>query len=200
MGKPLNLLAVIATLLTLPLSGNGQTRSSSADPVATPWYQRSLVGLEVGPTGSQFGSSPNDTGFATRFNGRDIVRATEECGAEYLVIWAREGDWVFYDSSMQPKPSGIGDRDVLREAVDEGKKVGLPIIAYCQVQYPGHALRENPRWRMVDKDGQPIDGRVCYRSDYLDYMKRMVSEQLAYGIDGFHRFLTKSTHWSERKQ
>lgn len=151
-----------------------------------PWFRRSLVGLEVGPTGSQFGGSTNDTGFATRFNGRDIARAAKTSGAEYLVIWAREGDWAFYDSKLQPKPPGLGSRDVLREAVDEGRKLGLPIIAYCQVQYPAHALRQRPDWRMVDKDGKPIDGRVCYRSGYLDYMKTMVAEQLEYGIDGFH--------------
>lgn len=151
-----------------------------------PWFRRSLVGLEVGPTGSQFGGSTRDTGFATRFNGRNIARATKESGGEYLVIWTREGDWAFYNSKMQPKPPGLGERDVLREAVDEGRKLGLPIIAYCQVQYPSHALRENPGWRAVDKDGKPIDGRVCYRSGYLDYMKGMVEEQLAYGIDGFH--------------
>lgn len=53
------------------------------DPAAgsLPWFKRSLVGLEVGPTGSQFGASPADTGFATRFNGRDIARATKDCGA-----------------------------------------------------------------------------------------------------------------------
>lgn len=151
-----------------------------------PWFRRSLVGMEVGPTGSQFGGSTNDTLFATRFNGRDIARATKGSGGEYLVIWAREGDWAFYDSKLLPKPPGLGSRDVLREAVDEGRKLGLPIIAYCQVQYPTHTLRQHPEWRAVDKDGAPIAGRVCYRSGYLDYMKNMVEEQLAYGIAGFH--------------
>ena len=151
-----------------------------------PWFRRSLVGLEVGPTGSQFGGSTNDIGFAVRFNGRDIARAARACGVEYLVIWTREGDWAFYDSKLQLRPPGLGSRDVLREATDEGRKLGLPIVAYCQVQYPGYALRQHPDWRMVDKDGKPIEGRVCYRSGYLDYMKRMVEEQLAYGIAGFH--------------
>lgn len=153
---------------------------------AAPWFRRALVGLEVGPTGSQFGGSTNDTGFAERFNGREIARATRQCGGEYLVIWAREGDWAFYDSKLQPKPPGLGARDVLREAVEEGRRLGLPVIAYCQIQYPSRTLREHPDWRAVDKDGKGIEGRVCYRSGYLDYMKGMAEEQLAYGIAGFH--------------
>lgn len=183
---------VWTTLHTLLLSlivsqaAFAQHESSSEDNHSTPWFERSLVGLEVGPTGSQFGGSPEDVGFAEQFNGRKIVEASKNCGAEYLVIWAREGDWAFYDSKLQPKPPGLGNRDVLQEAVEAGQQAGLPIIAYCQVQYPGHTLRQYPQWRMVAADGQPIDGRVCYRSGYLEYMKQMVEEQLAYGIDGFH--------------
>lgn len=179
---------VNSVCLTLIISQLGycQSESASAENTDSPWYERSLVGLEVGPTGSQFGGSPIDTGFAARFNGRDIVQASKNCGAEYLVIWAREGDWAYYNSKLQPKPPGLGDRDVLREAVNAGREAGLPVIAYCQVQYPGHTLGQYPQWRMVAADGNPIEGRVCYRSGYLDYMKQMVEEQLAYGVDGFH--------------
>jgi hypothetical protein len=81
-------------MVTLVLSG----LIWKSDGAEKPCFQRSLVGLEVGPTGSQFGGSTNDTGFATRFNGRAIARATKASSADYLVIWTREGDWVFYDS------------------------------------------------------------------------------------------------------
>jgi hypothetical protein len=160
--------------------------SSEAAPSHKPWFSRSLVGLEVGPTGSQFGGDPVDIGYALMFDGQEIARATKACAGEYLVIWARDGDWAYYDSKLQPKCPGLGTRDVLREAVQEGHRLGLPIIAYCVQQYPGHTLKQHPDWRMVSSDGQPIDGRVCYRSDYRDFMKQMLAEQLAYGIDGFH--------------
>ncbi|HAM73601.1 MAG TPA: hypothetical protein DCM86_18365 [Verrucomicrobiales bacterium] len=171
-GAPIWLLLAVA----LSLTAHG----------GSPWFQRSKVGLEVGPTGSQFGGSASDTGFAVRFDGGAIARAAAKAHAEYLVLWTREGDWAFYNSRLQPKAPGLGGRDVLREGVEEGKRLGLPVIAYCQVQYPSQALREHPEWRMVGADGKPIEGRVCYRSGYLEFMKRMVEEQLAYGIDGFH--------------
>jgi hypothetical protein len=63
-----------------------------------PWFQRSLVGLEVGPTGAQFGhSDPTDSGYCAHFSGRDIVQRTVAAHGEYLVIWARDGDYAYYD-------------------------------------------------------------------------------------------------------
>jgi hypothetical protein len=38
---------------------------------------------------------------------------------------------------------------------------------------------------MRGANGQPL-GRFCLNSGYLEAMKQIVAEQLAYGIDGFH--------------
>jgi hypothetical protein len=53
------------------------------------------------------------------------------------------------------------------------------------MQQGGHFLNAHPEWEMRGVDGRPI-GRFCLNAGYLDAMKRIVAEQLAYGIDGFH--------------
>ena len=61
-----------------------------------PWFQRSLVGLEVGPTGAQFGySGSNDVRYCARFDGREIVRRAVAAHCEYLVLWVRDGDYAY---------------------------------------------------------------------------------------------------------
>ncbi len=154
--------------------------------VDPPWFRRSLVGMEVGPTGAQFGhSDPNDTRYCSEFNGREIVRRCLSARCEYIVIWARDGDYAYYDSKLLPKPAGLGQRDPLRETMDEAADSHLPVIAYCVVQQGGHYLREHPEFEMRDPAGNRI-GRFCYDSGYLEAIKQIVAEQLAYGIAGFH--------------
>ena len=68
-----------------------------------PWFTRSLVGMEVGPTGAQFGhSDKGDTRYCARFDGREIVRRCVAAHCDYLVIWARDGDYAYYDSKLLP--------------------------------------------------------------------------------------------------
>ncbi len=100
-------------------------------------------------------------------------------------MWVRDGDYAYYDSKLLPKAPGLGNRDPLREAVDEAEKHSLPVIAYCVVQQGGIFSKSHPEWEMRGADGRPI-GRFCYNSGYLAAMKEIVAEQLAYGIDGFH--------------
>ena len=151
-----------------------------------PWFTQALVGMEVGPTGAQFAGGDYVPEYASKFNGRDIVRRCVDANADYLVLWVRDGEFTFHHSKLLPSPPGLGERDVLREAVDEGHKVGLPIIAYCQLQYPAYELRNHPEWKMRQADGKPIDNLVCFNSSYGDRVEALLAEMMEYGIDGFH--------------
>lgn len=151
-----------------------------------PWFERSIVGMEVGPTGAQFGySDPEDARYCRLWDGQTIVQQCVAANAEYLVLWLRDGDYAYYNSKLLPKAPGLGVRDPLREAMEEAKKHNLPIISYCVVQQGGIFLNENPQWQMRDVQGQSI-GRFCFNSGYLEAIKAMVAEQMEYGIDGFH--------------
>ena len=160
--------------------------SHAQDTTDRPWFERSIVGMEVGPTGAQFGhSDPQDTRYCKVWNGKEIVEACVQANAEYLVLWLRDGDYAYYNSKLLPKAPGLGDRDPLREAMDEARKHDLPIISYCVVQQGGIYLQEHPQWQMRGAGGETL-GRFCFNSGYLEAMKKIVAEQLAYGIDGFH--------------
>lgn len=151
-----------------------------------PWFSRALVGMEVGPTGAQFAGGRHARDYAMNFNGGDIVRRCLAANAQYLVLWVRDGDFTFHNSKLLSKPSGLGDRDVLREAADEARRHHLPLIAYCQLQYPARELRQHPDWKARQADGKPIDHLVCFNSPYTNVVRALLAEMLAYGIAGFH--------------
>lgn len=177
-------LKVITLLATLACLCGGSLQAQDA--ASRPWFERAIVGMEVGPTGAQFGySDPADTRYCRAWNGREIVQECVQANAEYVVLWLRDGDYAYYNSKLLPKAPGLGDRDPLREAMDEAKKHNLPMISYCVVQQGGNFLVEHPEWQMRGVDGGTF-GRFCYNSGYLEAMKKIVAEQLAYGIDGFH--------------
>lgn len=162
----------------------GQAWTLDASPEA-PWYRQCLVGMEVGPTGAQWGADPKDTGYAAKFNGADIVRAQIEAHSDYLVIWGKDSEYAYYNSKVAPKCPGMGDRDVIEEAVEAAKPHNLPVIVYCVVQGNGYPLREHPEYKMAGADGAPID-RICLNSGYMEHAKAVVSEMLEYDIQGFH--------------
>ena len=173
--------AAAAVLLALAAS-----LRAADGPQHAPWFEHSLVGMEVGPTGAQFGHSDrHDPRYCARMDGAEIVRRAVAAHCQYLVLWARDGDWAYYNSKLLPKAPGLGKRDPLRDACAEAKKHGLPLIAYCVVQQDGNYLDDHPQFRARAADGKPIN-RFCLNSGYLEVMKQILAEELAYGIDGFH--------------
>ena len=61
--------------------------SPAQDTTERPWFERSLVGMEVGPTGAQFGySDPEDTRYCKDWDGREIVQKCVEANADGSTI------------------------------------------------------------------------------------------------------------------
>ena len=182
----LTLLVLANTLASESPAAESTDERENKSSNAKRWYERALVGIEVGPTGAQFGHSDRtDMRYCSELDGAEIVRRCVSANCDYLVIWARDGDYAYYDSKLLPKAPGLGKRDLLHETVEEAQKHNLPVIAYCVVQQGGHFLDKHPEFEMRDYQGNRI-GRFCYNSGYLDVIQAIVAEQLAYGIAGFH--------------
>lgn len=148
----------------------------------SPWYRKSLVGIEIGPTGA----NDRDTIYMAEASGEKWVNALLEARAEYGVVFMKDQNFAYYDSKIARKCPNLGARDLLRECVEGGAKHGIPIVAYCQIQYDTSAWDAHPDWRMKDHEGKEIHGRLCYNSGYFDYNRRIAAEMLEYGISGFH--------------
>lgn len=171
------MIAVVGSLLFC-------TNAIAAEP-AEPWFRKLIVGMEVGPTGAQGGCDPNDTGYAARFNGADVVKQQLVANSQYLVIWGKDSEFAYYNSKAAPKCPGLKGRDVIQEAVAAAKPHKMPVIVYCVVQGNGYPLRQHPEYKMADSAGNPID-RICLNSGYLEHAVQVVDEMMGYRIDGFH--------------
>ena len=116
-----------------------------ADP-QPPWYRRAWVGIEVGPTGA----NDRDPIYMARATGKEIVESLVKARAEYLVIFMKDHDFAYYNSTVARKSPHLGERDLLRECLDEADRHKMPVIAYCQIQYDNSSWHAHPEWRMKD--------------------------------------------------
>lgn len=117
-----------------------------------PWYRRYLVGIEIGPTGA----NDRDRIYFSRATGKDWVQALLRAHAEYGVVFMKDMEFAYYDSHVARKCPNLGERDLLREILDAARPHGLPIVAYCQVQYDDSSWRAHPEWRMHGADGSDL--------------------------------------------
>ena len=106
--------------------------------------------------------------------------------AEYGVVFMRDGNNAYYNSKLTEKCRELGDRDLLRECLDEARKHGMPIIAYCQVQYATNLDGSSRMAYERRPDGKDINERLCYNSGYREFIKQLLGEMMAYEIVGFH--------------
>lgn len=185
---------VLRTLAALPgaaiLLGVSSSTAADATAPATagdpgqaiPWFRRCLVGIEYGPTGG----NDKDKLYMSGASGKEIVQNMVRANVEYFVVFMKDMKFAYYNSRAARKAPNLGQRDLLRECLDEAAAHGLPVIAYCQVQYDDSSWAAHPEWRMRDSAGKEIPGRLCYRSGYLAFVKQVAAEMMEYPIAGFH--------------
>jgi hypothetical protein len=147
-----------------------------------PWYRRLRVGIEVGPTGA----NSQDAVYMANASGQEIIANLVRAQAEYAVIFMKDHKFAYYNSRVATKAPNLGERDLLAECLAEAEQVGLPLIAYCQVQYDTSSWEAHPEWRMHDAEGKEIRGRLCYNSGYVEFIKQLLAELMDYPIAGFH--------------
>lgn len=180
--------AISMTLAGQPGAAGVRSSVSSSGPLQSaeagtlPWYRRTLVGMEVGPSETD----AKDPGFYSKVSGKAIVQNLLKAQVEYAVIFMKDPDFAYFDSKIVRKCPSLGQRDLLREVLDEAGKYSLPIVAYVVIQYDTSAWLAHPEWRMEDWQGDSIRPRLCFHSDYLEYTKRVAAELLQYPIVGFH--------------
>jgi len=66
--------------------------AGAAAPGDVPWFQRCLVGMDIDPTGAEFGIGTNDVDYASNYDGREVARRCKEVGVEFVILWARDGE------------------------------------------------------------------------------------------------------------
>lgn len=174
---------VLAALTTPALARAvpNAVRETNTVAAPAPWFRRLLVGIEYGPTGCN-----PDPVYMSLASGVEIVNAVLEAEAEYLVLFCKDMEFAYYHSRAAAACPGLQGRDLLREVLDAARPHGLPVVAYCQVQYDDSSWRAHPEWRMKGADGSDLGGRLCFRSGYLEAVKSFCAEMCAYEIVGFH--------------
>ncbi len=149
---------------------------------AAPWYRRLRVGIEWGPTGA----NEVDGVYLSQITGQKIIQNQRLANSQYAVVFMKDMEYAYYNSKLARKCPNLGDRDVLRECLDEARKYDMPVVAYCQVQYDSSSWRAHPEWRMKGPDGKDLDSRLCYNSGYVEQIKGFLAEMMEYEISGFH--------------
>jgi uncharacterized lipoprotein YddW (UPF0748 family) len=146
------------------------------------------------------------TVFDSRANIAAAMRLLKDNGFNtvFPVVWAR-GYTLWRSARMQrdfnlPIGAQFGDRDVLRETIEEARLQGLTVIPWFEYGFspfntvlgapPGAILQKYPQWTALGADGRPVVKNGFYWMNALDsnvqnFMTELVMEVVnGYDIDG----------------
>ena len=132
--------------------------------------------------------------------GKDIVKIAVEAGANTIAFFARDA-WgrAFYNSKIARKISKLGERDLLKEIVEEASKHGIYVIPMIGHTTNPELFSKHPDWAQRHLNGEIITmdtdpsslprenftwPLMCLNSPFLDHVLKEVEEVLRYGVSG----------------
>lgn len=127
-----------------------------------------------------------------------IVNETHRGAVNTLCVFAIgywPGGTAFYQSRLAPHYPGLGDRDLLAEAIEAGHRNGQKIVAYIASIWGGRDLfAAHPDWAQRKADGSLTSWddayttvAMCPNSPYRDHLASVVREiSDNYAVDGFY--------------
>jgi len=127
-----------------------------------------------------------------------IVDETRRGAVNTLCIFAIgywPGGTAFYQSRVAPHYPGLGQRDLLAEAIEASHRNGQKAIAYVASIWGGREMfNAHPDWAQRQADGSPTAWdeelttvAMCPNSPYRDYFAAVVQEiGDHYAVDGFY--------------
>jgi len=124
-----------------------------------------------------------------KIRGADLMARAAEAGAKTAIFDGRHQWYALHDSPVCWKHPGLGKRDLVKEMIQAGDKLGIQYVPYIPVDCDLRAWTEHPDWRNVDAAGKHFNDtmpRVCENSPFREFMGDYLRDLTArYDIGGF---------------
>ena len=137
-----------------------------------------------------------------------IVNETHRGDANTLVVFSTgyyPGGTAFYQSKIAPHYPGLGERDLLADAIEAARANGQKVVAYLASIWGNRDLFfTHPDWAQRKSDGRVTTWDAQYNtvamdplSPYRDYFASIVREIAdSYDVDGFYFDEPSFQSWS----
>ncbi|HID36129.1 MAG TPA: hypothetical protein EYP39_01935, partial [Ghiorsea sp.] len=162
-------------------------------PKHVPWWEKPVRVL-------QFNIEDRYGRIVPEINGKELVDLAEKLHANVLVIFARDA-WgrTFYRGAgtgpEHPKMKG----DIVREAVEEGKKRGIKVVVMIGHTANKYLFHNHSEWAQINVHGEqillehvpcqanryePEWPQLCINSPFIEYVKKEIEEVHRLDVDG----------------
>ncbi len=134
-------------------------------------------------------AGPTDTELGVQATPRQLVPHLQRLGVDFVQTDCKghAGYTSWFSQSAEATVSPGVKRDALAGWRAATRQLDLPLHCHYSGIWDDAAGARHPEWCRVDAAGQPVAGKMCPRSPYLDELMLPQMRELIdrYGVDGF---------------